>query len=340
VTAYNSFNGQRIALRKDGVLYYLHTDHVGSVVLTSDSQANTPASFGGQRFLAYGQRASQYGPPYTPVPSDDAFTGQKLDGTGLIYMNARYYDPQLGTFISPDSLVPDASSLADYNRYMYARGNPMRYTDPSGHDGWDVLVNAYFAVTDFGFGVGAQVGYNTTSIAVPGESNSLAVQSSESTAKTVGRHVGNVISLAQAAGEMVGGAGIATGGIVVCASVIGCLATPAAEAAGVAVGVHGVVVGANAINSEATFLSNVMMAVTGGSDSGYSDYEGNMQNLRKLTNKEVRKYGLHQEKSDQGVPPDADLYVDQTTGRVYFKVNEKNAPYQKFLDVSELKKSK
>ncbi len=39
----------------------------------------------------------------------------------------------LGQLISPDTLVPDATSLLDYNRYGYARGNPMKFSDPSGH---------------------------------------------------------------------------------------------------------------------------------------------------------------------------------------------------------------
>jgi RHS repeat-associated protein len=65
--------------------------------------------------------------------TDRTFTGQKQDGTGLLYYNARYYDPTLGTFISPDTLVPDAGVLFDYNRYLYTRGNPLKYTDPSGH---------------------------------------------------------------------------------------------------------------------------------------------------------------------------------------------------------------
>ena len=47
-------------------------------------------------------------------------------------MNARYYDPQIGQFISPDSLVPDPTVLIDYNRYAYARANPLRYFDPNG----------------------------------------------------------------------------------------------------------------------------------------------------------------------------------------------------------------
>jgi RHS repeat-associated protein len=54
-------------------------------------------------------------------------------GTVRAGNNARYYDPTLGTFLSPDTLVPDAGVLFDYNRYLYTRGNPLKYTDPSGH---------------------------------------------------------------------------------------------------------------------------------------------------------------------------------------------------------------
>ena len=50
-----------------------------------------------------------------------------------VYMNARFYDPAVGQFVSPDTLAPDAANLSDYNRYMYVRGSPLRYTDPSGH---------------------------------------------------------------------------------------------------------------------------------------------------------------------------------------------------------------
>ncbi|MFN8382522.1 MAG: hypothetical protein U0V02_11300 [Anaerolineales bacterium] len=33
----------------------------------------------------------------------------------------------------PDTIVPDPYNSQDYDRYAYARNNPMRYTDPSGH---------------------------------------------------------------------------------------------------------------------------------------------------------------------------------------------------------------
>jgi RHS repeat-associated protein len=83
-------------------------------------------------------------------------TGQRRDETGLLYYNARYYDPAIGRFLSADTIVPGAGALtvapgdataaaawgqggggpADpqaLNRYTYAGNNPVRNTDPTGH---------------------------------------------------------------------------------------------------------------------------------------------------------------------------------------------------------------
>jgi len=46
---------------------------------------------------------------------------------------ARWYDPALGHFLSPDSIVPEASNGLDYHRYAYVRFNPLKYTDRTGH---------------------------------------------------------------------------------------------------------------------------------------------------------------------------------------------------------------
>jgi RHS repeat-associated protein len=61
------------------------------------------------------------------------FTGQRLDTTGLYYYGARYYDPGIGRFISPDSIVPDPTNPQNFNRYSYCLNNPLKYTDPTGH---------------------------------------------------------------------------------------------------------------------------------------------------------------------------------------------------------------
>jgi RHS repeat-associated protein len=63
---------------------------------------------------------------------------------GLVFYNARWlrsvpvakrrgYDPYITQFSQPDSIVPDPYNSQDWDRYSYARNNPLVYTDPSGH---------------------------------------------------------------------------------------------------------------------------------------------------------------------------------------------------------------
>ncbi|MBK8127145.1 MAG: RHS repeat-associated core domain-containing protein [Elusimicrobia bacterium] len=62
------------------------------------------------------------------------FTGQRQDdGTGLYYFNARYYDPALGRFITPDTMVQAPYDPQTLNRYTYCRNNPVNLVDPSGN---------------------------------------------------------------------------------------------------------------------------------------------------------------------------------------------------------------
>ncbi|MBT7237292.1 RHS repeat-associated core domain-containing protein, partial [Candidatus Woesearchaeota archaeon] len=56
---------------------------------------------------------------------DYPFTGKGEDESGLYYFGARYYDDNLGRFVSVD---PIASEPA----YQYVGNNPMNYVDPTG----------------------------------------------------------------------------------------------------------------------------------------------------------------------------------------------------------------
>ena len=120
-----SFGSLRIAVKRGNTLYHLHGDHLGSTSLTTAGSA-VEAS---RTYYAYGSERAATG----ELQTDRTFTGQKRDATGLMYYNARYYDPALGTFISPDSMVPNPASVIDHNRFLYARGNPLKYSDPSGY---------------------------------------------------------------------------------------------------------------------------------------------------------------------------------------------------------------
>jgi RHS repeat-associated protein len=71
------------------------------------------------------------------MPTDFGYTGQRLDGTGLMFYNARYYAPVLGRFVQADTIVPEPGNSQALNRYSYVYNNPLGYVDPSGHwPGW------------------------------------------------------------------------------------------------------------------------------------------------------------------------------------------------------------
>jgi uncharacterized protein RhaS with RHS repeats len=48
-------------------------------------------------------------------------------------MGARYYNPQIGRFLSIDPKEADPSDLHSLNRYAYANNNPYRFVDPDGY---------------------------------------------------------------------------------------------------------------------------------------------------------------------------------------------------------------
>ncbi|MBW1982133.1 MAG: RHS repeat-associated core domain-containing protein [Deltaproteobacteria bacterium] len=117
----------RIAKLKGTELHYFHKDHLGSsTVMTDESSSKVE----GTEYMPFGQIRDHIG---TDV-SKYKFTDQELDSeTGLYNYDARLYDPVIGRFVSPDSIVPALYDPQSLNRYSYCRNNPLRYVDPSGH---------------------------------------------------------------------------------------------------------------------------------------------------------------------------------------------------------------
>ena len=147
--------GQRVAMREGGVTTWLFGDHLGSTSVAyrgSDGQTT--------RQLYYAWGTARPGPG-NALPTDHTFTGQKLDArSGLMYYVARWYDPQVGRFLSPDSIVPEPGEPQGLNRYTYAGNNPCLYVDPTGHVWWIPVGAAVGAVVGAGIGYGAQVAAN------------------------------------------------------------------------------------------------------------------------------------------------------------------------------------
>lgn len=123
---------------------YLSSDVLGSVVAeVSASAAVTERT-----------RYQPFGAPTSPR-SGPGYTGHVMDRGGLIYMQGRYYDPDVGRFLGMDPVAPSLADGGDFNRYAYARNNPYRYTDSTGQyveTAWD-LVNVGIGLRSFGANV-------------------------------------------------------------------------------------------------------------------------------------------------------------------------------------------
>ncbi|MBK7708705.1 MAG: RHS domain-containing protein [Acidobacteria bacterium] len=99
---------------------YFIADHLGSTNALTDSSGNVTSSASYDSFgNATGNLATRY-----------KFTGREYDDfTGLHYYRARWYDGNLGRFISED---PIGFAGGDVNLYGYVGNGPVNSTDPSG----------------------------------------------------------------------------------------------------------------------------------------------------------------------------------------------------------------
>jgi RHS repeat-associated protein len=107
---------------------YYFTDALGSVrqlINSTSLTLNQSYEPYGTMLASQGSGESRYG-----------FAGEWTEESGLVYLRARYYAPKTGRFISKDVWPGDAKRPVSYNAWLYGYGNPIIYTDPSGHDPW------------------------------------------------------------------------------------------------------------------------------------------------------------------------------------------------------------
>lgn len=118
----------------DGKKYFYHTDILGGINVVTDESGKVVAKL---EYTPYGENL---------IDSSERFqfTGEEKDNaTGLYYLSSRYYSPYLMHFTQPDTVLPNIYDPQQLNRYSYARNNPVKYVDPSGH--------AIDAIFDVGF---------------------------------------------------------------------------------------------------------------------------------------------------------------------------------------------
>ena len=170
-TALYTYGLGRISMAdpRKGQMYYQY-DGLGSVRSLTDRKGITRGLYA---YDAFGK------PLITAslVDNDFQFTGEQMDDeTGLIYLRSRYYDPEIGRFISRDSFPGFDTATQSLNRYTYVQNNPVVYADPSGKNPLAVigLAGFYGACANTGWYIGEQAaiqyttGHNQFSVATLG----------------------------------------------------------------------------------------------------------------------------------------------------------------------------
>lgn len=145
-TKYVNADIKRVGNGTGAATYFLHRDGLTSVRQVTDWAGNIVEW---SSYEPYGARSqtrlstTDEGQGYIGQRDDpetgliDPATGQPDPERGLLYLNARYYDPEIGRFLSPDWWDPTMSGVGT-NRYAYAGNNPIGALDPSGHRGEDL----------------------------------------------------------------------------------------------------------------------------------------------------------------------------------------------------------
>lgn len=143
------------AQQQDQVFCY-HFNATGSTVALTDNSGEIMNSYAYDPFGKITDRQEQVQQPFTFVGQYGVMT----EPNGLYYMRARYYDPNVGRFISED---PIGFNGGDVNLYAYASNNPIMMIDPWGKCGENTQ-NKYFLenVTDFAAGFGDTITFGGT----------------------------------------------------------------------------------------------------------------------------------------------------------------------------------
>jgi len=104
------------------------------------------------------------------LENEICYTGGIYDaGTGLYYLNARYYDPETGRFLTEDTYRGELEEPDTLHLYVYCKNNPVNYVDPSGHFALTLTmtVGAFYSTYHVLLALGATiiVGYTVYQVA-------------------------------------------------------------------------------------------------------------------------------------------------------------------------------
>jgi len=107
-------------------IHFYHPDHLSSSSLITDSDGSVAERV---EYFPYGRPRYQWRDSFE---SPYKYTDKELDKeTGLLYYEARYYDPVVGRFMSVDPLLKSSDNVI-FSLYTYVNNNPQKYVDPTG----------------------------------------------------------------------------------------------------------------------------------------------------------------------------------------------------------------
>lgn len=116
----------QIALSDANGWIYYHTDGLGSSRALTNNLGVVTDSYS---YDAFGSSRTHAGTSL----QNFTYTGEQVDPeAGLVYLRARYYDPETGRFINKDNWGGRNDKPQSLNKYIYVVNNPIKSIDPSG----------------------------------------------------------------------------------------------------------------------------------------------------------------------------------------------------------------
>jgi RHS repeat-associated protein len=114
---------KRVNVNQETHTFYYHSDLLNSTRLVTEDTKNIVAAI---TYHPFGEPDAEAGEEHY------LFGGKEKDATGLYYFGVRYYDPEVGRFISRDPLAGDLTYPQTLNRHSYCANNPLKYIDSTG----------------------------------------------------------------------------------------------------------------------------------------------------------------------------------------------------------------
>ena len=114
---------KRTTMNTETTTFYYHTDRLDSTRLVTNENKQ----------LVFAAMYTPFGKAHSKEGAESyLFSGKEEDSTGLYYYGARYYDPDVGRFITRDPVKGTIKTPQSLNQYAYCLNNPLTYVDPWG----------------------------------------------------------------------------------------------------------------------------------------------------------------------------------------------------------------